>query len=164
MIYMKSKVYRDLTPKKLTQIDVEDIDSLRSSMFAQGRKLQTSYNELQTVAVAANVQGGSGSIPKTAIIAQASNIYDNKTEIYSPTLGTWILEAVDFSYGSGSGYTNELYFTTSSGATQRVLQTTNEVSRPRIELDERITIEARSLGGSGVPSSSLASVYLMRRR
>ena len=108
MIYMKSKVYRDLTPKKLTQIDVEDIDSLRSSMFAQGRKLQTSYNELQTVAVAANVQGGSGSIPKTAIIAQASNIYDNKTEIYSPTLGTWILEAVDFSYGSGSGYTLSL--------------------------------------------------------
>jgi len=161
---MKSKVYRDLTPKKLDQIDVEDIDTLRSSMFAQGRKLKTSYNELQTIAVAANVQGGSGSIPKTAIIAQVSNIYDNKSVVYTPTLGTWILEAVDFSYGSGSGYTNELYFTMDSGATQRVVHTTNEVSRPRIELDENVTIEARSLGGSGIPSSSLASVYLMRRR
>ena len=75
---MRSKVYRDLTPKKLNQVTVDDIDSLRAAMFAQGRKNTKAYEDLQQVAIASNQQGGSGSIPKTSTIVSANNIYDNK--------------------------------------------------------------------------------------
>ena len=54
---MKSKVYRDLTPKKLNEVTVDDIDLLRDGMFAQGRKNKAGYDELQQVAVAANQRG-----------------------------------------------------------------------------------------------------------
>ena len=55
---MKSKVYRNLTPKTLDQVSIDDIDNLRSTMFAQGRGNRRGYDELQQVAIASNVQGG----------------------------------------------------------------------------------------------------------
>ena len=74
MICMKSKVYRDLTPLKLNQVTIDDIDTLRSGMYAQGRKNKTQYVDLQQVAVASNQQGGSGSVPGTSVIASVANI------------------------------------------------------------------------------------------
>ena len=59
---MKSKVYRDLTPLKLNQVTIDDIDTLRAGMYAQGRKNKSQYADLQQVAVASNQQGGSGSV------------------------------------------------------------------------------------------------------
>ena len=82
---MKSRVFRDLTPLRLTQVTIDDIDLLRSQMFAQGRKNTKGYVDLQQVAVASNQQGGSGSVPGTSIIVAASNIYDNKSTLYAPT-------------------------------------------------------------------------------
>ena len=113
---MKSKVYRDLTPKKLNQVSVDDIDTLRAGMFAQGRKNTKAYEDMQQVAVAANQQGGSGSIPRTSTIVSASNIYDNKSTLYQPDVGVWMLEAIEFVVTGGSGqYTHDVSFVHDNG-------------------------------------------------
>lgn len=162
---MKSRVYRDLTPLKLNQVTIDDIDTLRAGIYAQGRKNKSQYDDLQQVAVASNQQGGSGSVPGTSIIASVSNIYDNKSTLYAPTVGTWILEAVEFTVTGGTGsYTNEIYLEQPNGATLRVIQSNEKVFLPKIEVDLNIVILARSFGGSGPPLSSSARCYLMRRR
>lgn len=161
---MKSKVYRDLTPLKLNQVTINDIDSLRAGMYAQGRKNKNAYEELQQVAVASNQQGGSGSVPGTSIIVVATNIYDNKSTLYAPSIGTWILEAVSWSTSGGSGtYTNEIYLEHTNGAQMLLDTTTNSTARPQIEIDTNITLLANMIGGS-IPTSSVAYAYLMRRR
>ncbi len=165
MICMKSRVYRDLTPLKLNQVTIDDIDTLRSGMYAQGRKNKTQYVDLQQVAVASNQQGGSGSVPGTSVIASVANIYDNKSTLYAPTIGTWILEAVEFTVTGGTGsYTNEIYLEQANGATLRVIQSNEKVFLPKIEVDLNVVIQARSFGGGGPPLTSLARCYLMRRR
>ena len=162
---MKSKVYRNLTPKTLDQVSIDDIDNLRSTMFAQGRGNRRGYDELQQVAIASNVQGGSGSVPGTSIIVAISNIYDNKSTLYAPSIGTWILEAVAWSTTGGSGtYTNEIYIEHTNGAQMLLDSTTNLAARPQIEIDSNVTILANIVGGGGAPSSSIAYAYLMRRR
>lgn len=162
---MKSKVYRNLTPKTLDQVSINDIDNLRSTMFAQGRGNRRGYDELQQVAIASNVQGGSGSVPGTSIIVAISNIYDNKSTLYAPSIGTWILEAVAWSTTGGSGtYTNEIYIEHTNGAQMLLDSTTNLAARPQIEIDSNVTILANIVGGGGAPSSSIAYAYLMRRR
>jgi len=162
---MKSRVFRDLTPLRLTQVTIDDIDLLRSQMFAQGRKNTKGYVDLQQVAVASNQQGGSGSVPGTSIIVAASNIYDNKSTLYAPTIGTWILEAVAWSTSGGSGtYTNELYLEHTNGAQMLLDSTTSLAARPQIEIDTNVTLLANILGGGGAPGSSVAYAYLMRRR
>ena len=162
---MKSKVYRDLTPKKLTQVTIDDIDTLRAGMYAQGRKNKASYVDLQQVAVASNQQGGSGSVPGTSIIASVSSIYDNKSELFAPTVGTWILEAVEFAVTGGTGtYTNEIYFEQPNGATLRIIQSNEKVFLPKIEIDYNVIIQANTFGGGAPPLASLARCYLMRRR
>ena len=162
---MKSKVYRDLTPLKLNQVTINDIDTLRAGMYAQGRKNKSQYEDLQQVAVASNQQGGSGSVPGTSIIVSVSNVYDNKSTLYAPTIGTWILEAVSWDISGGSGtYTNELYLEHDNGA-QMLLESTNQLfSRPQIEIDSNITLLANIQGGGSSPSSTVAYAYLMRRR
>lgn len=162
---MKSKVYRNLTPKTLDEVSIDDIDNLRSSMFAQGRGNKRGYDELQQVAIASNVQGGSGSVPGTSIIVAVSNIYDNKSTLYAPSIGTWILEAVAWSTTGGSGtYTNEIYIEHTNGAQMLLDSTTNLAARPQIEIDTNVTILANMVGGGGAPGSSIAYAYLMRRR
>ena len=162
---MKSKVYRNLTPKTLDEVSIDDIDDLRSSMFAQGRGNKRGYDELQQVAIASNVQGGSGSVPGTSIIVAVSNIYDNKSTLYSPSIGTWILEAVAWSTSGGSGtYNNEIYIEHTNGAQMLLENTTNLAARPQIEIDTNVSILANIHGGGGAPSSSIAYAYLMRRR
>ena len=162
---MKSKVYRDLTPLKLDQVTINDIDTLRAGMYAQGRKNKSQYVDLQQVAVASNQQGGSGSVPGTSIIASVSNVYDNKSTLYAPTIGTWVLEAVSFTISGGSGtYTNELYLEHDNGA-QMLLESTNQLfSRPQVEIDHNITLLANIQGGGSTPTSTVAFAYLMRRR
>jgi len=150
---------------KLNQVTIDDIDTLRAGIYAQGRKNKSQYDDLQQVAVASNQQGGSGSVPGTSIIASVSNIYDNKSTLYAPTVGTWILEAVEFTVTGGTGsYTNEIYLEQPNGATLRVIQSNEKVFLPKIEVDLNIVILARSFGGSGPPLSSSARCYLMRRR
>lgn len=150
---------------KLNQVTIDDIDTLRAGIYAQGRKNKSQYEDLQQVAVASNQQGGSGSVPGTSIIASVSNIYDNKSTLYAPTVGTWILEAVEFTVTGGTGsYTNEIYLEQPNGATLRVIQSNEKVFLPKIEVDLNIAILARSFGGSGPPLSSSARCYLMRRR
>lgn len=162
---MRSKVYRDLTPLKLDQVTIDDIDTLRAGMYAQGRKNKSQYADLQQVAVASNQQGGSGSVPGTSIIVAATNIYDNKSTLYAPSIGTWILEAVAWSTQGGSGtYTNEIYLEHTNGAQMLLDSTTNLAARPQIEIDTNITLLANILGGGSAPSSSVAYAYLMRRR
>lgn len=162
---MKSKVYRDLTPLKLDQVTINDIDTLRSGMYAQGRKNKSGYDDLQQIAVASNQQGGSGSVPGTSIIVAVSNIYDNKSTLYLPTIGTWILEAVSWSVVGGSGsYTNELYIEHTNGAQMLLESTVQAFARPQIEIDTNITLLANISGGSSAPSSTIAYAYLMRRR
>lgn len=162
---MKSKVYRNLTPKTLDEVSIDDIDNLRSTMFAQGRGNKRGYDELQQVAIASNVQGGSGSVPGTSIIVAVSNIYDNKSTLYAPSIGTWILEAVAWSTTGGSGtYTNEIYIEHTNGAQMLLDSTTNLAARPQIEIDTNVTILANMVGGGGAPGSSIAYAYLMRRR
>ena len=162
---MKSTVYRNLTPKKLDQVSIDDIDNLRSNMFAQGRKNKKVYEELQQVAIASNQQGGSGSVPGTSIIVSVSNIYDNKSTLYAPTVGTWILEAVAWNTTGGSGtYTNQLYIEHQNGAQMLLEETTDLTARPQIEIDTNITLLANMLGGGSAPSDSICLAYLMRRR
>ena len=146
-------------------MSIDDIDDLRSSMFAQGRGNKRGYDELQQVAIASNVQGGSGSVPGTSIIVAVSNIYDNKSTLYSPSIGTWILEAVAWSTSGGSGtYNNEIYIEHTNGAQMLLENTTNLAARPQIEIDTNVSILANIHGGGGAPSSSIAYAYLMRRR
>lgn len=167
---MKSKVYRDLTPKKLDQVSVDDIDQLRSGMFAQGRKNKVAYDELQQVALAANQQGGSGSIPKTSTIVAANNIYDNKQTLYQPTVGTWILEAIEFQVTGGAGqYIHDVSFVHDNGAEMIVFHDVKDAAdivaiRSEIEIDENITVQVNSSGGGGTPTDVSAFAYLMRRR
>jgi len=162
---MRSTVYRNLTPKTLDQVSIDDIDNLRSTMFAQGRSNKRGYDELQQVAIASNVQGGSGSVPGTSIIAAVSNIYDNKSTLYAPSIGTWILEAVAWSTTGGVGtYNNEIYIEHNNGAQMLLDNTTALAARPQIEIDSNVTILANMSGGGGAPSSSIAYAYLMRRR
>ncbi len=161
---MKSKIYRDLTPKKLTEVTIDDIDQLRSSMFAQGRKNKIAYDELRQVAVASNQQGGTGSVPGTSTIVQTANIYDNKLNLYAPSIGVWILEALSFATTSGSGYTYQVFLEHTNGATIEIINTTNPYTRPIIEIDKNITVQVQITGGSGIPASSNATAYLMRRR
>ena len=167
---MKSKVYRDLTPKKLNQVSVDDIDSLRDAMFAQGRKNKAAYDELQQVALAANQQGGSGSIPRTSTIVTAANIYDNKSPLYQPTVGVWMLEAIEFQVTGGSGkYTHVVFLAHDNGAEMVAFFDEKDSSeivtlRTEIEIDRNITVYAITTGGGGAPTDVTAFAYLMRRR
>jgi len=167
---MRSKVYRDLTPKKLNQVTVDDIDSLRAAMFAQGRKNTKAYEDLQQVAIASNQQGGSGSIPKTSTIVSANNIYDNKQTLYQPSIGTWLLEAIEFQVTGGSGqYTHDVSFVHNNGAEMIVFHDVKDrddvvAIRTEIEIDENITVQVNSSGGGSVPTDVTAYAYLMRRR
>ena len=167
---MKSKVYRDLTPKKLNQVSVDDIDSLRAVMFAQGRKNTKAYDEMQQVAIAANQQGGSGSIPRTSNIVAANNIYDNKSTLYQPTVGVWMLEAIEFQVTGGSGqYTHDVSFVHNNGAEMIVFHDVKDKDdvvsfRTEIEIDENITVQVNSSGGGSAPTDVTALAYLMRRR
>jgi hypothetical protein len=167
---MKSKVYRDLTPKKLNQVSVDDIDTLRAGMFAQGRKNTKAYEDMQQVAIAANQQGGSGSIPKTSTIVSASNIYDNKSTLYQPDVGVWILEAIEFVVTGGSGqYTHDVSFVHDNGAEMIVFHDVKDrddivAFRTEIEIDENITVQVVTTGGGSTPTDVTAFAYLMRRR
>ena len=167
---MKSKVYRDLTPKKLNEVSVDDIDSLRDAMFAQGRKNKAAYDELQQVALAANQQGGSGSIPRTSTIVSAANIYDKKSILYQPTVGVWMLEAIEFQVTGGSGqYTHNVIFAHDNGAAMIVFHDEKDKDdvvaiRTEIEIDENITVQVISGGGGSAPTDVTAYAYLMRRR
>ena len=167
---MKSKVYRDLTPKKLDEVSVNDIDNLRSVMFAQGRKNKAAYDELQQVALAANQQGGSGSIPRTSTIVAAANIYDNKSTLYQPTVGVWMLEAIEFQVTGGSGqYTHDVSFVHDNGADMIVFNDVKDKDdvvaiRTEIEIDENVTVQVNTTGGGSAPTDVTAYAYLMRRR
>ena len=167
---MKSKVYRDLTPKKLNDVTIDDIDSLRSGMYAQGRKNIRAYEEMQQVAVASNQQGGSGSVPGTSTIVLASNIYDNKSPLYNPSIGTWILESIEFQVTGGTGkYTHVVFLTHDNGAEMVAFFDERDASeivsiRTEIEIDSNITIYAITTGGGGAPTDVSAYAYLMRRR
>jgi len=161
---MKSKIYRDLTPKKLTEVTIDDIDQLRASMFAQGRKNKVAYDELRQVAVAANQQGGTGSVPGTSTIVQTANIYDNKSNLYQPDIGVWILEALSFANTTGNGYTYQVFLEHTNGGSIEIVNTQNPYTRPIIEIDENITVQVQITGGSGIPASTTATAYLMRRR
>lgn len=167
---MKSKVYRNLTPKTLDQVSIDDIDNLRSTMFAQGRKNKRGYDELQQVAIASNVQGGSGSVPGTSIIVAVNNIYDNKSTLYAPTIGTWILEAIEFKVTGGNGqYTHDIFLVHTNGAEMVVFRDEKDAAdivaiRSEIEIDANITVQAFTSGGATTPTDVSAFAYLMRRR
>lgn len=167
---MKSKVYRDLTPKKLNEVTVDDIDSLRAGMFAQGLKNTKAYDDMQQVAIAANQQGGSGSIPKTSTIATVTNIYDNKSPLYSPSIGTWMLESIEFQVTGGTGkYTHVVFLTHDNGAEMVAFFDEKDAAeivsiRTEIEIDKNITIYVITTGGGGTPTDVSAFAYLMRRR
>lgn len=169
-IWMRSKIYRDLTPKKLDQVSVDDIDQLRSMLYAQGRKNKVAYDELQQVALAANQQGGSGSIPKSSTIVSVNNIYDNKSPLYNPSTGTWMLESIEFQVTGGTGkYTHVVFLAHSNGAEMIAFFDERDASevvaiRTEIEIDENITIYAITTGGGGAPTDVTAYAYLMRRR
>ena len=147
---MKSKVYRDLTPKKLNQVTVDDIDTIRAGMFAQGRKNIRAYDDMQQVAIASNQQGGSGSIPKTSRIVSANNIYDNKQSLYQPSIGTWMLEAIEFKVTGGSGqYNHDVIFVDQYGIEMIVFHDVKDrddvvAIRTEIEIDENITVQVCS--------------------
>jgi hypothetical protein len=164
---MKSKIYRDLTSKKLNEVTIDDVDTFRQGFYAQGRKNKRAYDELQQVAIASNQQGGSGSVPGTGQIYQVGNIYDNKSSLFSPTIGTWIVEAVSFETSGGSGTYN---------LTLRILDKVTGAEMPLpsygnepynllgIELDLNMTLEANITGGGSTPTSAVAYAYVMRRR
>ena len=167
---MKSTVYRNLTPKTLDEVSIDDIDNLRSTMFAQGRSNKRAYDELQQVAIASNVQGGSGSVPGTSIIVAANNVYDNKSTLYAPTIGTWILEAIEFQVTGGNGqYTHDIFLAHNNGAAMVVFRDEKDAAdivaiRAEIEIDSNITVQAFTSGGATTPTDVSAFAYLMRRR
>jgi hypothetical protein len=167
---MKSKVYRDLTPKKLNEVTVDDIDSLRAAMFAQGRKNTKAYDDMQQVAIASNQQGGSGSIPKTSTIVAATNIYDNKSTLFGADVGVWLLEAIEFQVTGGAGqYTHDVIFVHKNGAEMIVFHDIKDAAdivaiRSEIEIDQNIDVQVLTTGGGGIPTDVTAYAYLMRRR
>ena len=167
---MRSKVYRDLTPLKLDQVTISDIDTLRAGMYAQGRKNKSQYVDLQQVAIASNQQGGSGSVPGTSIIVAATNIYDNKSTLYAPSIGTWILEAIEFQVTGGNGkYTHDIFLSHDNGAEMVVFRDEKDASdivaiRAEIEIDSNITVQAFTSGGASTPTNVTAFGYLMRWR
>jgi len=163
---MKSRIYRDLTSKKLNEVTIDDVDAFRGAFYAQGRKNKRAYDELQQVALASNQQGGSGSVPGTAIVVQATGAYDNTVKLYQPIIGTWIVEAVSFTTSGGSGtYSISLEHE----------DTVNSLTMPLpvfgnspyhsldMEIDSNISLNATITGGT-TPSSAIAYAYLMRRR
>ena len=163
---MRSRIYRDLTSKKLNEVTIDDVDAFRQGFYAQGRKNTRAYEELQQVAIASNQQGGSGSVPGTAIVVQAASAYDNTVKLYQPTIGTWIIEAVSFTTSGGSGtygITLELEDTV-NGLTMPLPALGNEpFNSVDIEIDSNISLNAKITGGT-TPSSAIAYAYLMRRR
>jgi hypothetical protein len=163
---MKSKIYRDLTAKKLNQVTIDEIDTFRQGFYAQGRKNKRAYDELQQVAIASNQQGGSGSVPGTAIVVQTTGAYDNTVKLYQPTIGTWIVEAVSFTTSGGSGtYSISLELEdTVNGITMPLPQFGNvPYNSLDMEIDSNISLNATITGGT-TPSSAIAYAYLMRRR
>lgn len=163
---MKSRIYRDLTTKKLNQVTINDVDAFRQSIYAQGRKNTRAYDEMQQVAIASNQQGGSGSVPGTAIVVQATGAYDNTVKLYQPTIGTWIVEAVSFTTSGGSG---------THSISLELEDTVNGITMPLpnfgnvpynsldMEIDSNISLNATITGGT-TPTSAIAYAYLMRRR
>ena len=151
-------------------LQFDEIDSLKAAMFAQDRKNTKTNDDMQQVAIASNQQGGSGSIPKTSRIVSANNIYDNKQTLYQPTIGTWLLEAIEFRVTGGSGqYTHNVSFVHDNGAEMIVFHDVKDAAdivaiRSEIEIDENITVQVNSGGGGGTPTDVSAYAYLMRRR
>ena len=100
---MRSRIYRDLTTKKVSEVTVDELDTYRREFYAQGRKNKSQYNDLNVLALTSNQNAVRGNIPGTADIVTVTGIYDSKTDMYQPTESTWSLQYLSFFAGGGSG-------------------------------------------------------------
>ena len=161
---MRSKIYRDLTSKKVSEVTIDELDTYRSEFYAQGRKNKSSYQDLNEIALTSNQNAVRGNIPGTADQVTVTGIYDSKKDMYQPTAGTWSLQYISFAEGGGSGtYTHEAYLEV-KGASIQILSTTEEFVKLNIEIDKNVIFQVRTIGGSGAPTTALASLYFMRCR
>ena len=162
---MRSKIYRDLTTKKLSEVTVDQLDNYRTEFYAQGRKNISEYNNLNLIATSSNQNSVTGCIPGTSDISTAVGIYDSKTEIFQPGAGTYSIQYVSFAEGGGSGtYTHEVYLEVKGGSVQIVSTSDDFISFPDLEIDSNVILQVRTIGGSGTPTTAIATAYYMRCR
>ena len=162
---MRSKIYRDLTSRKVSEVTIDELDSYRNEFYAQGRKNVSEYHNLNLIATTSNQNAVTGCIPGTSDISTAVGIYDSKTDIFQPTAGTYSIQYVSFGEGGGSGtYTHEVYLEVKGGSVQIVSTTNDFISFPDLEIDSNVILQVRTIGGSGAPTTALATAYYMRCR
>ena len=161
---MRSRIYRDLTTKKVSEVTVDELDTYRREFYAQGRKNKSQYNDLNVLALTSNQNAVRGNIPGTAEVVTVTEIYDSKKDMYQPTAGTWSLQYISFFEGGGSGtYTHEVYLEV-KGASVQIISSQDEFIKLDLEIDKNVIVQSRTIGGSGTPTTAGATLYFMRCR
>lgn len=161
---MRSRIYRDLTTKKVNEVTIDELDTFRGGFYAQGRKNKSQYHDLNELALTSNQNATKGNIPGTADQVTITNIYDNKSNVLQIAAGTWETLVFSFFEGGGSGtYTHQVYFEV-KGASVLVAETTDSILHLSLEFDKNVVIQANTLGGGGAPASAGVSMYYMRCR
>ncbi len=161
---MRSRIYRDLTTKKVDEVTIDELDTYRREFYAQGRKNKLDYDDLNVIALTSNQNAVRGNVPGTSDINTATGIYDSKTNIFQPTSGTWSLQYISFFESGGSGtYTHEVYLEVKGGSVQ-IISTSDYYIKLDVEIDSNVILQARTVGGSGSPTTAGATAYYMRCR
>ncbi len=161
---MRSRIYRDLTTKKVDEVTIDELDTFRGGFYAQGRKNRSQYTDLNELALTSNQNATRGNIPGTAATKTVSGIYDNKSTVLEVSAGTYETMVFSFFEGGGSGtYTHQVYFEV-KGASILVAETTDSILHLSLEFDKNVVIQANTIGGGGAPASAGVSMYYMRCR
>jgi hypothetical protein len=161
---MRSRIYRDLTTKKVDEVTIDELDTFRGGFYAQGRKNKSQYHDLNELALTSNQNATKGNIPGSSDAVTITNIYDNKSTLLQKTQGTFETIVFSFFEGGGSGtYTHEIYFEV-NGASILVASSTDSVFQMKLEFDKNVVIQANTIGGGGTPTTAGVSLYYMRCR
>ena len=161
---MRSRIYRDLTTKKVSEVTIDELDTYRNEFYAQGRKNKSQYDDLNVLALTSNQNAVRGNIPGTAAVVRVTGIYDSKTDMYQPTVGTWSLQYISFDETGGTGtYTHEVYLEV-KGASVQIISTQDHFIKLDLEIDTNVIVQARTIGGGSTPSVTGATLYFMRCR
>lgn len=161
---MKSKIYRDLSQKKVSEVTVDELDVYRQEFYAQGRKNISEYNDLNLMALTSNQNSVRGNIPGTANVSRATGIYDAKTDLFQPSTGTWSVQYISFDETGGSGtYTHEVYLEV-KGFSMLIASSTDSHFKIDLEIDNLVVVQVRTIGGGGTPTLAGATAYYMRCR
>ena len=134
----ESKVYKDLKNLKITGVTVDQLDTLKGVLFAQG--VEGSEDEMRRLSLLGGVSSkasSSGPIPGTAQLIATTGISNSLTTVFQPESNqVWQLYAVSISTLDGaSSMILKLY----DGTTQVVIDSGTSTSGA-MELNEPVCI------------------------